>query len=206
LISFAQLQLFDVDFDFPNNRLRFYQAGTADTSGLVEIPAVVINESLLIGIRVTTPEGKTQPILGFLDCGSSFSCVNWEAAKALGLPPKSDPVYRQGPAITAVGIDGRPLLLPTVKKQLNFAGNPITDPKSGQPVGFEPPPLGWKPWDPIQLCVGDIPVFSQILGDGVTPYKGPAALIGLDILAQRRVILEAGTGNSRARKVAVSPK
>jgi hypothetical protein len=203
---FAKLQLFDVDFDFPKNRLRFYQPGTADTSGLVEIPAVVINESLLIGIRVTTPEGNTQPILGFLDCGSSFSCVNWEAAKALGLPPKNDPTYRKGPAITAVGIDGRPLLLPTIKKQLSYAGNPIVDPKSGRPVGFESPPAGWKPWDPVQLCVGDIPVFSQILGDGVTPYKGPAALIGLDILAQRRVILEAGTGNTRARKVAVSLK
>jgi hypothetical protein len=58
--------MFDVDFDFPNNRLRFYKAGTADTSGLVEIPAVVINESLLIGVRISTPEGNTQPIVGFL--------------------------------------------------------------------------------------------------------------------------------------------
>lgn len=49
------------------------------------------------------------------------------------------------------------------------------------------------------LCVllppysGDLPVFSQLLGDGDgrKPFKGPAALIGLDVLAQRRVVLEA---------------
>jgi hypothetical protein len=40
---------------------------------------------------------------------------------------------------------------------------------------------------------GDLPVFSQLLGDGDsrTPFKGPAALIGLDVLAQRRTVLEA---------------
>ena len=107
--------------------------------------------------------------------------------------------------MAAVGVDGRPLILPTIKKQLSYAGNPIVDSKSGRPVGFESPPVDWKPWDTVQLAVGDIPVFSDILGDGVTPYEGPAALIGLDILAQRRVILEAKTDNSRRRKIAITP-
>jgi hypothetical protein len=204
MLGMEILQQFDVDFDFPKNRLRFYKPGTADTSGLVDIPAVVINESLLIGVRISTPEGNTQPIIGLLDCGSSFSCVNWKAAEALGLPPKTDPSYRNAPGVQAIGIDGRPLFLPTVKKQLSFVGDPIVE--DGRPVGFEQPPANWKPWNPVQLAVGDIPVFTQILGDGVRPYEGPAALIGLDILAQRRVILEAGNSRSRVRKVAVSPK
>ncbi len=206
MLGMELLQLFDVDFDFPKNRIRFWKAGTADTSGLTEIPAVVINESLLIGIRVSTPEGTGQPILGFLDCGSTFSCVNWKAAQALGLPPRTDPSYLKGPAVLALGIDGRPLTLPTFRKQLSFVGDAIVDPSTRRPIGFGQPPPGWKPWDPVQLAVGDIPVFSNILGDGITPYEGPAALIGLDILAQRRVVFEAGTGNSRARKVAVSPR
>ncbi|MGK3743809.1 MAG: hypothetical protein ACI90V_010668 [Bacillariaceae sp.] len=207
MLGMELLQLFDVDFDFPKNRIRLYKPGTTDTSGLVEIPAVVINETLLIGIRVTTPEqSNSQPILGFLDCGSSFSCINWKAAQALGLPPKNDPLYRNGPTIAALGIDGRPLTLPTIKKQLSYAGNPIVDPKSGRSIGFESPPASWKPWHTVQIAVGDIPVFSNILGDGVTPYDGPAALIGLDVLAQRRIILEAKSDNSRRRKVAVSPR
>mmetsp|Transcript_23183 Transcript_23183/g.54980 ORF Transcript_23183/g.54980 Transcript_23183/m.54980 type:complete len:504 (+) Transcript_23183:201-1712(+) len=209
MIGMELLEMFDVDLDFPNNRIRFWKPGTADTTGLIEIPAVVINESLLIGIRVTCEDksggGARQPFLGFLDCGSTFSCVNWKAANLLRLPPKSDPVYQKGPAVAALGIDGRPLTLPTTKTRLDFVGNAVMDSSTGRPTGFEPPPKNWKAWDPVQLAVGDIPVFSEILGDGRTPYQGPAALIGLDILSQRRVILEAGTGRTRVRKVAVSP-
>jgi hypothetical protein len=206
MVGMELLSLFDVDLDFPRNRIRLYEPRTVDTLGLVELPSVVINESLLIGIRVQTPDQQNgQPILGFLDCGSTFSCINWKAAKALGLPPKNDSLYHTGPAIAALGIDGRPLTLPTVEKQLSYAGNPIIDPDSRRTVGFESPPANWKPWDPVQLAVGDIPVFSNILGDGLTPYEGPAALIGLDILSQRRVVLEAGTSGSRRRKVAIAP-
>ena len=206
MVGMEFLSLFDVDLDFPNNRIRLFEPQSTGTSGLSEIPAVVINESMLLGIRISTPDQKNgQPILGFLDCGSTFSCINWKAAEILGLPPKNDPLYRNGPAITALGIDGRPLALPTIQKELSYTGNPIFDPESKGPIGFEPPPPNWKPWDPIQIAVGDLPVFSNILGDGVTPYQGPAALIGLDILAQRRVVLGTGAKNSQRRKVSISP-
>ena len=49
----------------------------------------------------------------------------------------------------------------------------------------------------MPAAIGDLPVFSQLLGDGVAPYKGPAGIIGLDILSQRRVILETGAGRKR---------
>lgn len=205
MIGMELLSLFDVEFDFPNNRIRFWRPGTANTKGLIDIPAVVINETGLIGIRVSVP-GAEQPIIGFLDCGATFSCMNWKAAAQLGLPPKEDPSYRKGLAINALGIDGRMLTLPTVKQALTFAGDVRQDPKTGRPLGFLAPPSEWKPWDPVQLAIGDIPAFSTILGDGRTPYEGPAALIGLDVLAQRRVILEAGRGDPRRRRVLVSPK
>lgn len=205
MLGMEMLSQFDCDFDFPNNRIRFSKPGTADKRGLVEIPAVVINETGLIGVRITVP-GSPQPILGFLDCGASFSCLNWKAADALGLPPKSDPSYRKAPSVTAIGVDGRPLVLPAIKQQLTFTGDTKVDPKTRAPIGFESPPPEWKPWNDVLLTVGDIPAFSTILGDGRTPYQGPAALIGLDILGQRRVILEAGQGNSRRRRVFVSPK
>lgn len=68
----------------------------------------------------------------------------------------------------------------------------MKDPKTGGFV-FEAAAKEWKPWAPVMAAVGDLPVFSQLLGDGNTrtPFKGPAALIGLDVLAQRRVVLEA---------------
>jgi hypothetical protein len=209
------LSQFDVDFDFPKGRLRLYKPGTAVTSakleGMAEIPAVVINETGLLGIRLTTP-GVTQPILAFLDCGSSFSAMNWQAAGLMGLPTnKNDPLYKKGQAIQAIGIDGRPLLLPLVNKELTFAGEVIMGPSSTtnmrqQPIGFESPPPSWKPWDAIQMAIGDIPAFQTILGDGKRPYQGPAALLGLDVLAQRRIVLEAGPSNSRRRRIFVSER
>ena len=218
MLGMELLSLFDADLDFPKNRIRLWEPGTADTSGLVEIPAAVVNESMLIGIRVSSPTPSStsssssssstiqqQPVLALLDCGSTFSCINWKAAQALGLPPRDDPLYRSGPAVAALGIDGRPLTLPTIQKQLSYVGNPIPGPPAV--VRFESPPADWKPWNAVRLAVGDIPAFGGILGDGADrPYRGPAALIGLDILAQRRVVLEAGPAGSRRRKVAISPK
>lgn len=205
MLGMELLTLFDVDFDFPNNRIRFWKPGTANKKGLDEIPAVVINETGLIGIRLTVP-GAKQPILAFLDCGATFSCMNWKAAELFGLPPKNDTSYSKQPAVAALGIDGNMMTLPVVKQTLTFLGEVQQDPATGRPIGFAPPPTDWKPWNPVQTAIGDIPAFSTILGDGRTPFQGPAALIGLDVLAQRRVVLEAARDESRRRRVFVSPQ
>jgi predicted aspartyl protease len=205
MIGMEVLSRFDVDFDFPKNRIRFWEKGTTDKSGLVEIPAVEINETGLIGIRVSVP-GARQPILGFLDCGASFSCMNWKGATQLGFPPQKDPSYKKMPSIAAIGVDGRMIQLPTTKQTITFAGEVEFDPSTGGPMGFATPTFEWKDWDAVQIAIGDIPAFSTILGDGITPYQGPAVLLGLDILSQRRVILEAGDGKSRRRRVFVAPR
>jgi len=62
----------------------------------------------------------------------------------------------------------------------------------------------FKPWEKVTVAVGDLPVFSDLLGDGKNPFNVPTVLIGLDLLSQRRVILESGEG--RARRIFVSPK
>lgn len=210
MLGMEMLSLFDVDFDFSKNRVRFWRPASAAKAALkegrrlVEIPAAVINETGLIGIRLTAPDKQQQPILAFLDCGSTFSAVNWQAAKLLGLPNKGDPLYEKAPKIYALGIDGRPLQLPTVRQQLSFVGDAVQ--KDGRLAGFEQPPAEWKPWDEVQLAVGDLPAFSSILGDGTRPYTGPAALIGLDVLSQRPLILETSKDNTRKRRVLVSPR
>jgi len=207
MLGMELISQFDVEFDFPNNRIRFWKPGTSRKEGLDEIPAVVINETGLIAIRLSIP-GARQPIVAFLDCGATFSCMNWKAAEMFGLPPKSDVgYYKDQPAIAALGIDGKMMTLPVVKQTLTFLGDVQEDPtKGGVLTGFAPPPSDWKPWDPIQMAIGDIPAFSTILGDGRTPFQGPAALIGLDVLAQRRVLFEAARDGSRRRRVFVSPQ
>lgn len=209
MLGMELLDLFDVDFDFPKNRMRLWSPGTvageAGRAGMVTIPDAVLNETGLLGMRVTSTDASSkQPLIGLLDCGASFSVCNWAAAKYLGLPPRDDAkAYSNSPTIMGIGIDGKPLLLPTHDVQFTFVGDASKDPSTGQVV-FESPPSSWKPFDSVTVGIGDLPVFSQLLGDGRTPYTGPAVLIGLDVLSQRRVILE--TGRGRSRKMYVDPR
>ena len=206
------LSRYDLDLDFRANRVRMYRPGTAVRSidlvkgGMVEIPSVEINDTGLIGIRLTaaaTGDGRQsqQPVLAFLDCGSTFSAVNAKAAALWGLPTSPrDPAYQNGPKMLAVGIDGRPMQLPTIAQSLSFAGEARRDPATGRLLGFDHPPKQWRPWKAVQMVVADLPVFPELLGDGVTPYLGPAALLGLDVLSQRRVIFEAASDEVRSRR------
>lgn len=213
MIGMEVLEQFDVDFDFPAGRLRLWKPHTvekvAKKAGMSKIDAVVVNETLLLGFRVVSSSAvkdnngmiMAQPFLGVVDCGASFSVVNWEAASLLGLPPRNDNSYRNNPKVTGLGVDGRPQLLPTSSVQLSYCGNAK---KGGETtMAFEAPPSDWKPWNSIQIAIGDLPVFSQLLGDGRTPYRGPAGIIGLDILSQRRVILETDSISTRKRRLYV---
>ena len=205
MLGMETMQLFDVDLDFPAGKLRLWAPGTAVKEakrlGLVEIPTVVVNESLLLGTRITGVKagggkqttnasvGSKQPFIGIVDSGSTFSAVNWEAAKLLGLPSKNSLIYLKPPAIMAVGIDGKPLYLPTIKLELTFCGNGVVNDK-GELLGFASPSAEWKPWDPVLVGIGDLPIFELLLGNKKNPFRGPAGLIGMDILSQRRIILE----------------
>ena len=209
MIGMEVLEQFDVDFDFPAGRLRLWKPHTVESvakkAGLATVEAVVVNETLLLGFRIVSSSAQkddtggiaAQPFLGVVDCGASFSVVNWAAASLLGLPPQNDTSWKQSPAVTGMGVDGRPQLLPTKSIGLSYVGNP----KSRTNMSFEGPPSDFKPWDQVQVAVGDLPVLSQLLGDGRTPYKGPAGIVGLDILTQRRLILE--TSATRQRRIYV---
>jgi len=203
MLGMEMLQLFDADFDFPKGILRLWSSGTAVTinKSLIEIPAAVLNESGLIGIRlIGTKQAYQQPMVGILDCGSSCTIINWAAADLLGLP-RDEKAYSGNPSIMGIGVDGRPQTMPTTNTQFTFCGDAYS---SQGKMAFSPPPSNWKPWDPVTVAIGDLPAFAELLGDGKTPYKGPAVLVGLDILSQRRVIFETG-GNGKARRLFVAP-
>ena len=209
MLGMEVLERFDVDLDFPAGRLRLWKPGTvravAKKAGMTNIEAVVVNETRLLGFRVVSANAQkgssgditTQPFLAVVDCGASFSVVNWKAASLLGLPPQSDGVYKKVPMVQGLGVDGRPHLLPTTNIGVSFCGSAIQTKEDKSTMSFEAPPPTWKPWNAAPMAIGDLPVFSQLLGDGRTSYTGPAGIIGLDILSQRRVILETGVGRKR---------
>jgi hypothetical protein len=200
MLGMEFLSMYDVDLDFPNNQIRLYEQGTLSCpKNMVEIPATVINETGLLAIRVKKP-GSNQPVVALIDCGSAFSVANWAATPFLGMSSnKKD--YKNLPAIQGIGVDGKTIQLPISPQQtLTFAGEPRMD--QGRIVGFQEPPTDWRSWNPISLAVGDLPAFSNVLGDGVTPYRGPAVLIGLDILSQRRIIFKGS--ETRRRQIFVT--
>lgn len=201
MLGMEFLSMYDVDLDFPANRIRLYEQGTFGPlpKGMAEVPATVINETGLLAIRVKA-SGSDQPIIALLDCGSAFSVVNWAATPFLGMSSnKKD--YQNLPAIQGIGVDGKSMNLPISSKQaLTFVGDPRIE--QGRIVGFQEPPTDWNAWEPVNVAVGDLPAFSNVLGDGITPYRGPAVLIGLDILSQRRVILQGS--ETRRRKIFIS--
>ncbi|KAI3429492.1 hypothetical protein D9Q98_005581 [Chlorella vulgaris] len=217
MLGMELLENFDADFDFPAKRLRFWRAGegivAAAAAGLVPVPAAVLNETGILGIRATSPAAARgaaaggQPFVGIIDCGASFSALNWKAAALAGLPPKGDPSYSKsqaarGGGVAILGMDGRPQAVPVTDVQFTFVGDAKQE---GGQFRFERPPRGWKPWQPVQAAVGDLPVFAQLLGDGTKPFEGPAAVLGLDVLSQRRVVVGAGVGlRGRQRQLYVS--
>jgi hypothetical protein len=138
MIGMELLQMFDVDFDFPNRRIKFWAPQKGDKDGLVSIPAAVLNESGLEGIRVISPQQKVkQPMLGIIDSGASFSVVNLAAADLLGLP--RDPKKYNSPLVKGVGVDGKPILMPTASVKFSFTGEAVKDANSGA-IRFREPP------------------------------------------------------------------
>jgi predicted aspartyl protease len=204
MLGMECLDYFDSDFDFAAGRFRLWAPGTAAAqakkAGMIDIPAAVLNESGLLGIRVRTTQ-EAQPVIGIVDCGASFSAMNLKAAKILGLPT-DNASYRNEPAVQTLGVDGRPTMMPTKQVQLTYASDPTKGPDGS--LQFGPTPPQWKAWDPVRVGVYDLPIFSNLLGDGKTPYNGPAVLLGLDVLSQRRFILE--TSKTRARRIFMTPK
>ena len=211
MLGMEMLELFDVDLDFPAGRVRLWAPGEAaeeaKRQGMVKIPMAVINESLLLATRITGKQATAkqsqgsndkpkQPFIGIIDSGSTFSAVNWEAAQLLGLPPEGALTYLKPPAIMAAGIDGRPLYIPTKRVEFTFCGDALEN-KQGELVGFVPPPPEWKPWKPVLVGIGDLPMFDLLLGSSKRSFKGPAALIGMDVLSQRRIILESCQRNAK---------
>ena len=160
MLGMEFLDYFDTELDYPNQKLRLWRPGTLNKSGLVEIPASIINESGLIGMRVLSADQSVQqPVIGILDCGSSFSIINWDAAKVMGLPPRGDPSYDSSGFIIGVGLDGNPQKMPLKAVSLTFCGDPKKDPNTGQ-MSFDSPPTHWIPWK-TNAAIGDIPVFSR---------------------------------------------
>lgn len=115
MAGLEMMDAFDVDIDFSKNRLRLWQRGdgalVARSAGMAELPAALL-PSGVVAVRVAG-KGKSQPFVGIVDCGSSFSTLNLNAAILAGLsPPSSADKSKNAPKVIGIGVDGKPFSLP----------------------------------------------------------------------------------------------
>mmetsp|Transcript_48001 Transcript_48001/g.108993 ORF Transcript_48001/g.108993 Transcript_48001/m.108993 type:complete len:437 (+) Transcript_48001:98-1408(+) len=203
MLGLEFMEAFDVDLDFPKQRLRLWRRGDGAAKArldpkLVEVPAALLPGGVL-GVRVAGAAQK-QPFLGIVDCGASFSTLSPGAASLAGVEASSPKAGSQT-RLVGVGIDGRPLPLPLADKPaaLRLVGNPGASSRGGGPGGAASafPVLAALP--EVRCAVSQLPVFYEVLG---AEAGGVAALIGLDVLAQGRLLFAAPSGDGgRARSI-----
>ena len=96
------LENFDVDFDFPKQRIRFFRPGEgigeAAAAGLVDIPAAVLNETGILGIRVTSPEAAARG-------GQVCACAGQSQARKGGMPGYSAPAGHAARRVASVSYE-----------------------------------------------------------------------------------------------------
>mmetsp|Transcript_48767 Transcript_48767/g.98316 ORF Transcript_48767/g.98316 Transcript_48767/m.98316 type:complete len:422 (-) Transcript_48767:30-1295(-) len=178
MLGYQALQDFDVDVDFPRAVLRLWRPGegvaAARAAGLSEVAGVVLPQVGILGVRIMAPGGAGRAAaLGIVDTGAAFSAVSASAAPALGA--KAVP---GGPEVAAMGVDGRPLRLPLARD--------VALPLGGAPLSGG----GWATAVTLSaemVAVGDLPALAAVAGD----RRKPAVLLGLDVLAHKRLVFAA---------------
>ena len=160
------LLLHDTEIDLAHGRLRLFPAGSSRTRAELATPSFSrVPFTQAMGLpRVTVRIDGGQPVPAIVDLGATASIVSAQAASSAG---PSQPAVGGGGA--AVGADGRA----TAVTPRMFGSVRIGDVEIQRPT----------------LLVGDLPVF-EALGLG----KGPAMLLGLDLLDRRTIVLDYKSG------------
>ena len=117
------LSRFELELDFGDKAMRFHPIGSVatgalDVDSLVHIPLA----RHPTGLRtVSCRLNGCERFPGILDMGSFFSVCNWMAAARAGVGP-DNPVVKNA-AMTAVGVDGRPMAMSTAPFDLEVCGD-----------------------------------------------------------------------------------
>lgn len=150
-----------VEFDLVSNRLGLHRADAlpASARGWNEVPITLMPQVGLVMLQVTLDGARVTAVL---DTGARKSFMNWRAAKAAGVTPKSKGLQ---PASIARGVTGHSFQYSTRE----FRG-----------IG-----IGATAFRPSSLAISDLPVFAPIGMD-----KAPGMIVGLDLMGDRRFIVD----------------
>lgn len=196
------LDMCDVELDARAGLLRAWPPGQMprQESSWRLLPALRLPGSLQ-GVLLSIQGGR-EPVVGIVDTGASHTVLNTKAAAVLGLEAAAAASKADGRIVRGLGLDGTVLEMPLVHvgklrlcgaSEVSITVRPVPagsfERKSfyfgatSCPPGFEV--VG--PLNGVELAVGDIGFFDQLLTDGqdsIGDFSGAAALVGQDILGQ----------------------
>lgn len=170
----------------------------------VELPALRLPLDLL-GVLLSVP-GASEPVLGIVDTGASHSVVNMRAAHALGLTPSSMQSQDRNWMVSGVGLGGIALEMPlVVTENVTLSGAAHILETASADDAIERGPWSFSkmtcqtkhtagPFSAVAIAVGDIGLFDELFSDArLGRFRGPAALIGQDLLTQRAMRISSRT-------------
>jgi len=161
----------------------------------------------LQGLLLSMP-GALEPVVGIVDTGATHTVVNKHAAYVLGLQMPSQQLENR--TVRGKGLDNTALVMPLVTLQ-----DPVLCSASSVSISTNTPDSnnGVRSWifgnvacsprenvGPLlsaDVAIGDIAFFEELLSqpqDSIGRFKGPAALIGQDLLSQQPLRLSAPKG------------
>ncbi|CEL94712.1 unnamed protein product [Vitrella brassicaformis CCMP3155] len=169
-----------IDVDFLEGKIKLYPKGQAAAAKAALQEAAADRKDLsLIATPVSSLPGpllaidgalseQEAPVTAVLDLGSTYSIVNWPAARSVGIDREAEGVQRG--VMKATGIDGAPI-------EVDRAAFPLCGVK-----GTDGALKAFK--RDVKLNVADFPWFARAgLADK------PAMLLGLDVLGAGRLLL-----------------
>lgn len=163
----------------------------------------------LQGLLLSVP-GGLEPVVGIVDTGASHTVLNRNAAYVLGLEVSAAESGMQSRFVRGIGLDSSQLEMPlvTVSNVMLGGASQVTIVPRARATASDrlswsfrnvvcPPAERIGPLDSVAMAVGDIGIFEQLLTqnqDTIGDFKGPAALLGQDILAQLPLRLSVKSG------------
>jgi len=153
----------------------------------------------LQGLLLSVP-GGLEPVVAVVDSGASHTVLNRNAAYVLGLEVAAAQSGHQQRTVRGIGLDNSAVEMPLVSldgTSLCGASHVTIVPHTpGAAAGRR----AWSfrnvtcapgerigPLGPVDVAVGDIGFFEELLSqpqDSIGSFRGPAALLGQDLLSQ----------------------
>lgn len=201
------LQKYDLDLDRESNLQRLMRPGSLAAAasggrGAIHCPGIPLPGSLVgIPVVVRAPTKKSMVMLGIISTGSMFSVMNWKAAEELQIASgPDDPVFEY--AFKVAGATKKGVgQMPIVGLKISFC--PDGDKVGCRTAGISKEEFestgkgkGWqtdfkrisgKPcaeFGRVNAGLGDALEFEYLGDSAVGGFKGPAVMIGQDVLAQ----------------------